>query len=177
MSSASATGPYRAYTRVPDGSIALSFSRDGLGWTFIGMAFRDTDYPNASDPDVFETGTGWVMLLSIGPQLLRATSADGLSFTTSGVASLGGIGSSTVKSRYRVAHLLSFQPESPNRAGGHPVGDDVEWRIVAHRSRRSTGDSGVGPAQYGVTKPAPVRRADGSWAMLVTTFIEEPGRY
>jgi hypothetical protein len=170
-------GTYRAYTRVPDGSIALSFSRDGLGWTFIGMAFRDTEYPNASDPDVFETGTGWMMLLSIGPQLLRATSADGLSFTTSGVASLGGIGSSTVKIDTGWRTYFHSNPSLQTERAvirSATTSNGGSWRIDPG-DRLAT--AGVGPAQYGVTKPAPVRRADGSWAMLVTTFIEEPGRY
>jgi hypothetical protein len=34
----------------------------------------------------------------------------------------------------------------------------------------------TGPAQFGVGDPAPVRRSNGPWVMLVKSFIEQPGR-
>lgn len=168
-------GSYRAYTKEPDGSMLASWSRDGLRWSPLGTAFRDDQYPNATDPDAFETPDGWVMLISLGPRLLRATSTDGLVFTASGVADLGGSVSSTVK--VSGGWRTYFHVNASARTGGKMVirsavtTDGKAWRV-------EPGDRVVaparGPAQFGVADPAPVRRADGSWVMLLKSFIEPP---
>lgn len=87
-----ADGSHRAYVKARlDGAIAAYASKDGLDWEPRGEVFRDPRYPNATAPDVFETPDEWVMLVSLGPRLLRCTSRDGLSFTPDGtVLELGG---------------------------------------------------------------------------------------
>ena len=89
-------GGYRAYTKEKDGSIQVYSSGNGLDWQLLGEAFRDDRYPQATDPDVFETPSGWVMLISLGPRLLRGTSMDGIKFTAGEVMDLGGSVSDTV---------------------------------------------------------------------------------
>jgi hypothetical protein len=170
-------GSYRAYTKEPDGSIPVSWSADGLTWKPIGTAFRDARYGNATDPDVFDTGHGWVMLLSLGPQLLRATSADGLTFTATGVADLGGSVSSTVKTAvgWRTYFHVNASPQNGGRMiiRSASTTDGLFWRVDAGNRLVPPPE---GPARYGVADPAPVRRSDGSWVMLVKSFIAEPGR-
>jgi hypothetical protein len=169
-------GSYRAYTKEPDGSIPAFWSADGLRWNAIGTAFRDDRYSSATDPDVFQTSDGWVMLLSLGPRLLRATSTDGLAFTATGVADLGGSVSSTV--RVDDGWRTYFHVNASPATGGRMVirsaftADGQAWRV-------DPGDRLVapasGPARLGVADPAPVRRSDGSWVMLVKSFIAPPG--
>src|SRR5262249_16245940 len=90
-------GDYRAYTKEADGAILVFSSRDGLQWEPLGEAFRDERYRNAADSAVFEAPGGWVMLISLGPRLLRCTSGDGLRFATEGeLLDLGGSVSDTV---------------------------------------------------------------------------------
>jgi hypothetical protein len=170
-------GSYRAYTKEPDGSILVFLSVDGLRWDRLGTAFRDDRYPNATDPDVFETPDGWVMLLSLGARLLRATSADGLVFTAGAVADLGGSVSSTVKvdGGWRTYFHVNASPQTGGRmvirsaftADGRVWRADPGDRVVA---------PATGPARFGVADPAPVRRADGTWIMLVKSFISDSGR-
>ncbi len=170
-------GSYRAYTKEPDGAIPVFFSGDGLRWNRLGTAFRDDRYPYATDPDVFETPDGWVMLISLGPRLLRATSTDGLVFTAGSVADLGGSVSSTVKvdGGWRTYFHVNAGPQAGGkmRIRSAFTPDGQAWRV-------DPGDRLVapasGPARFGVADPSPVRRADGSWVMLVKSFIEQPGR-
>ena len=171
-------GSFRAYTREPDGSVAVFMSPDGLDWTRFGTAYRDPEYPNTTDPDVFQTGTGWVMLLSLGPRLVRATSKDGLSFTTTGVADLGGSGTNTVivPGGWRTYfHVVG----SAQGGGDLPIirsaftSDGAGWRVDAGSRLMAPTER---PAAFGVSDPAPAHRSSGSWVMLVTTFIEPPRR-
>lgn len=170
-------GTYRAYTKEPDGSIPVWLSHDGLVWTRLGTAFRDADYPNATDPDVFETPTGWIMLLSLGPQLLRAASPDGLLFAATGVANLGGSVTHTVK--IDTGWRTYFHVNPSTQTGGRMLirsattFDGARWRVDPGDRLVAPAD---GPARYGVADPAPVRRADGSWLMLIKSFIDQPGR-
>ena len=170
-------GSYRAYTRDRDGTIVVFSSTDGLGWIALGLAFRSIDYPNATAPDVFDTGRGWVMLLSVGRQLLRATSADGLTFTSTGVADLGGSISNTVMVSGGWRTYFHAYPSLQN--GGRMTvrsaftTDGAGWRVEP--GNRLVAPE-TGPAQFGVGDPAPVRRSNGPWVMLVKSFIEQPGR-
>jgi hypothetical protein len=66
-----ADGWYRAYTKERDGAILVFESSDALHWARAVEAFRDERYPHATDPDVFQTKDSWVMLISLGPRLLR----------------------------------------------------------------------------------------------------------
>ncbi len=171
-----ADGTYRGYTKEFDGAIIVFASRDGLQWERLGEAFRDERYHQATDADVFETPAGWVMLLSLGPRLLRAISPDGLKFTPDVVIELGGSVSDTVQVQggWRTFFHVNANP----RTGGKMLirsaftADGKTWQV-------EPGDRVVapdeGPAQLGVADPAPVRLKDGSWLMLLKSFINPPG--
>ena len=167
---------YRAYTKGRNGEIFVFASRDGLQWQRLGVAFQDERYPNTTDSDVFETESGWVMLISIGPRLLRCQSADGLKFTTDGeVLDLGGSVSDTVKvsGGWRTFFHVNPSPRTGNKMVIRSAftADGKTWqredgdRVVAPES---------GPAQPGVADPAPLQLPDGSWLMAVKSFIERP---
>jgi len=167
-------GSYRAYVKAgPDGAIAAYASEDGLIWTLLGEVFRDPRYPQATDPDVFQTPEEWVMLLSLGPRLLRCTSGDGLSFTTDGtVVELGGSVSDTVAvpGGWRTFFHVNPDPRtgSAMRIRSAFSADGKTWQI-------EPGDRVLpppaGPAALGVADPAPVQLADGSWWMAIKSFI------
>ena len=166
---------YRAYTKERDGSIQVFSSTDGLGWRHLGEAFRDERYRNATDSGVFETPAGWVMLISLGPSLLRCTSQDGLRFVAGEIMDLGGSVSDTVAAPggWRTYFHVNANP----RTGGKMVirsaftADRRTWRI-------EDGDRVVapesGPARLGVADPAPLRLADGTWLMALKSFIAQP---
>jgi hypothetical protein len=166
---------YRAYTKERDGSIQVFSSTDGLGWRHLGEAFRDERYRNATDSDVFETPAGWVMLISLGPRLLRCTSQDGLRFLAGEIMDLGGSVSDTVAAPggWRTYFHVNANP----RTGGKMVirsaftADGRTWRV-------EDGDRVVapesGPARLGVADPAPLRLADGTWLMALKSFIAQP---
>jgi hypothetical protein len=166
-------GGYRAYTKEKDGSIQVYSSGNGLDWQLLGEAFRDGRYPQATDPDVFETPSGWVMLISLGPRLLRGTSMDGIKFTAGEVMDLGGSVSDTVAigSGWRTFFHVNASPQS----GGKMVirsaftSDGRTWRI--EEGDRLTAPAS-GPAQRGVADPAPVLLNDGTWLMAVKSFIK-----
>ena len=171
-------GSYRAYTKERDGTIVVSTSRDGLQWERGGEAFRDERYRNSTDSDVFETPDGWVMLISLGPRLLRCTSADGLKFTTDGTTvDLGGSVSDTVKvdGGWRTYFHVNASPGSGDRMRIRSAftSDGKSWnaedgdRVVAPQR---------GPARLGVADPAPLQLADGRWLMALKSFIEPPIR-
>lgn len=167
-------GTYRAYTKEPDGTIIVFSSRDGLRWQLIGDAFRDDRYRQATDSDVFETPGGWVMLVSLGPRLLRATSRDGVLFTAERIMDLGGSVSDTVKvaGGWRTFFHVNPSPQTGGKmvirsaftADGRTWTPDPGDRVVAPPD---------GPASLGVADPAPVQLKDGSWLMLLKSFIDE----
>jgi hypothetical protein len=166
---------YRAYTKERDGSIQVFSSADGLDWQPLGEAFRDERYPQATDPDVFETPSGWVMLVSIGPRLLRCTSPDGLKFITQGIIDMGGSVSDTiaVKGGWRTFFHVNASPQT----GGKMVirsaftADGRSWRIEDGDRVRAPDE---GPARLGVADPAPLQLPDGSWLMSLKSFIVAP---
>ena len=168
-----AGGGYRAYTKEPDGTILAFSSRDGLQWSPDGVGFRDTRYPNATDTDAFRTPDGWVMLISLGPRLLRSTSPDGLNFVADRVMDLGGSVSDTVATAggWRTYFHVNAGPQTGGRmvirsaftTDGRSWTADPGDRVVAPDE---------GPARLGVADPAVVRRQDGSWVMLLKSFIE-----
>ncbi len=165
-------GGYRAYAKEKNGAIMVFNSRNGLDWQVLGEAFRDMRYPEATDPDVFETPSGWVMLVSIGPHLLRCTSADGVRFMAGEMVDLGGSVSDTVPlpDGWRTFFHVNSGPQS----GGKMLirsafsKDGLKWRIEEGDRVRSPAD---GPAQLGVADPAPVLLKDGTWLMAVKSFI------
>ncbi len=171
-------GSYRGYTKDRDGAIMVFESRDGLQWKQRGIAFQDERYRNSTDSDVFEGPEGWVMLISLGPRMLRCTSDDGLKFITDGtILELGGSVSDTVKADngWRTYFHVNASP----RTGGKMrirsafTADGKTWqseegdRVVAPAS---------GPARLGVADPAPVRLKNGSWLMALKSFIESPAQ-
>lgn len=167
-------GAYRAYVKSGlDGAMSAFSSADGLNWSPVGEVFRDSRYREATDPDVFETPDGWVMLVSLGPRLLRCTSPDGLRFTTDGtVVDLGGSVSDTVKTEggWRTYFHVNADPRtgSKMRIRSAFTTDGRTWRV-------EEGDRVVapaeGPASLGVADPAPIQLADGSWLMVIKSFI------
>jgi hypothetical protein len=163
---------YRAYTKERDGSIQVFSSNDGLDWRHLGEAFRDGRYPQATDPDVFETPSGWVMLVSLGPRLLRCSSQDGLKFQAGEMIDIGGSVSDTVavKGGWRTFFHVNANP----RTGGKMVirsaftADGRTWRVEAG-DRVKAPDAG--PARLGAADPAPLRLANGTWLMALKSFI------
>jgi DNA-binding beta-propeller fold protein YncE len=165
---------YRAYTKERDGSIQVFSSANGLDWEWVGEAFRDERYRHATDSDVFQTPDGWVMLISLGPTLLRCTSRDGLKFTTDGtILELGGSVSDTVPvpGGWRTFFHVNADP----RTGGKMVirsaftADGRSWRVEEGDRLRAPDD---GPARLGVADPSPLQLPDGTWLMAVKSFIE-----
>ena len=163
---------YRAYTKERNGSIQVFASNDGLDWRHLGEAFRDDRYPQATDPDVFETPSGWIMLVSLGPRLLRCSSQDGLKFQAGEMIDIGGSVSDTVaiKGGWRTFFHVNANP----RTGGKMVirsaftADGRTWRVEAG-DRVKAPDAG--PARLGVADPAPLRLANGTWLMALKSFI------
>jgi hypothetical protein len=170
-------GSYRAYVKAGlDGAIAAYASTDGLNWRPLGEVFRDSRYRNATDPDVFRTPQEWVMLVSLGPRLLRCTSKDGLTFTTDGTTvNLGGSVSDTAKvtGGWRTFFHVNADP----RTGGKMrirsafTRDGKTWQ-VEDGDRVTAPDDG--PASLGVADPAPLELPDGSWLMALKSFIVRP---
>jgi len=168
---------YRAYTKERDGSIQVFASTDGLDWRHLGVAFQDERYPNATDPDVFETPAGWFMLISLGPRLLRCTSQDGLKFVAGEVMDLGGSVSDTVAvpGGWRTYFHVNANPQT----GGKMVirsaftADGRRWRVENGDRVRAPAS---GPARLGVADPAPLRLADSTWLMALKSFIGLPRR-
>jgi len=170
-------GSYRAYVKAGlDGAMAAYASADGLNWSPLGEVFRDDRFRNATDPDVFETPDGWVMLLSLGPRLLRCTSSDGLRFTTDGaIIDLGGSVSDTVKAPggWRTYFHVNPDPGAGTRMRIRSAftADGKTWRV-------EDGDRVVappsGPAALGVADPAPVQLPDGTWLMAIKSFVSPP---
>lgn len=167
-------GSYRAYVKSGlDGAMSAYSSADGLNWTPLGEVFRDSRYREATDPDVFETPDGWVMLVSLGPRMLRCTSSDGLRFTTDGtVLELGGSVSDTAKAEggWRTYFHVNGDPRTGSRMRIRSAFtlDGKTWRV-------EEGDRVVapasGPALLGVADSAPVQLPDGSWLMAIKSFI------
>ncbi len=173
-----ADGTYRAYVKSGrDGAVAAYASSDGLSWRPLGEVFRDARYRNATDPDVFETPEEWVMLVSLGPKLLRCTSKDGLSFTTDGtVLELGGSVSDTVKvpGGWRTFFHVNADPRTGARMRIRSAftADGRTWRP---EDGDRVAAPPTGPASLGVADPAPVQLPDGTWLMAIKSFIAPAG--
>ncbi len=169
-------GTHLAYTKERDGAIVVFSSRDGLDWEWRGVAFQDERYPNTTDADVFETPSGWVALISLGPRLLRCTSRDGLKFTTDGeMLDLGGSVSDTVavKGGWRTFFHVNPVPRNDFKmsirsaftADGKTWKPEAGDRVVAPKD---------GPARLGVADPAPLQLPDGTWLMAIKSFHSRP---
>jgi hypothetical protein len=166
-------GGYRAYTKEKNGSIQVYSSQNGLNWQFLGIAFEDERYTQATDPDVFETPSGWVMLVSLGSRLLRCTAADGLKFIAGDIIDLGGSVSDsvTVTGGWRTFFHVNANPQT----GGKMIirsaftTNGLTWRI--EEGIRVSAPL-AGPAQRGVADPAPVLLNDSTWLMAIKSFIK-----
>jgi hypothetical protein len=167
-------GSYRAYTKEPDGSILSRVARR-IELGLLGTAFRDEAYPNATDPDVFETPPAGHAAVARSASPSRHLE-DGIGFTAAGVVKMEG-DTATVKidTGWRTYFHVNANPQT----GGRMVirsaitADGVTWRLEPGDRVLAPPD---GPARYGVADPAPLRRANGTWIMLVKSFITEPGR-
>jgi hypothetical protein len=172
-------GSYRAYVKAGlDGTIDVYASEDGLDWTRLGEAFHDPRYPHATDPDVFRTSDEWVMLLSLGPRLLRCTSPDGLRFTTDGtVLELGGSVSDTiaVEGGWRTFFHVNPDPQTGARMRIRSAftADGRTWQV---EEGDRVAPPREGPAALGVADPAPIQLPDGKWLMALKSFIAPLGR-
>jgi hypothetical protein len=164
---------WRAWVKAGlDGAVDVHESADGLTWTRLGECFRDPAYPNATDPDVFRTKVGWVMLLSLGPRLLRCTSDDGLAFEAGETLELGGSVSDTVAvdGGWRTFfHVNAAPPSGKMHIRSAFTADGRTWK--AEDGVRLAAPA-QGPAARGVADPAPLRRRDGTWLMAVKSFME-----
>lgn len=167
-------GTYRAYVKSGlDGAMSAYSSADGLDWQPLGEVFRDARYRNATDPDVFETPEEWVMLVSLGPRLLRCTSKDGLSFSSDGtILELGGSVSDTVKvpGGWRTYFHVNADPRTGARMRIRSAftSDGRTWQVEDGDRVTAPPD---GPAALGVADPAPVQLPGGSWLMAIKSFI------
>lgn len=169
-------GTYRAYCKGRDGEFNAYSSEDGFLWLKIGEVFRDDRYPNATDSDVFQTPAGWVMLISIGPRMVRCTSADGLRFTADQVLDLGGSVSDTVKVQggWRTFFHVNPRPETGNKMiiRSAFTADGKTWTPEGDRLKAPED----GPAKLGLGDPAPIQLQDGSWLMAVKSFMQPAAR-
>jgi hypothetical protein len=170
-------GTYRGYTKDRDGAIIVFSSPDGLDWERLGVAFQNERYRQSTDSDVFETPGGWVMLISLGPRMLRCTSSDGLKFTTDGIIlELGGSVSDTVKvaDGWRTFFHVNATPQTDGKMliRSAFTADGKTWKV--EQGDRVVAPSS-GPASLGVADPASVQLKDGSWLMAVKSFIEPSG--
>ena len=168
-----ADNDFRAYTKIFDGSIQTFASRDGLQWTHSGAAFQDNRYPQVTDPDVFQTKDGWVMLLSLGPKLLRCTSPDGLRFTADKIMDLGGSVSGTVqvKGSWRTYFHTNPGPNTRGKMEIHSAFTSNGRSWIAEPGARVTAPRN-GPASLGVFAPSPWQLPDGTWLMAVNSLIQ-----
>jgi hypothetical protein len=169
-------GGYRAYVKAGlQGAIDAYASEDGLTWRRLGEVLRDARYPHATDPDVFQTPDGWVMLLSLGPRLLRCASTDGLHFTPGEILDLGGSVSDTVAvpGGWRTFFHVNADPRAGTRMSIRSAftADGRVWKVEDGIRVQAPEE---GPARLGVADPAPLRRPDGTWLMAVKSFIEPP---
>jgi hypothetical protein len=170
-----AKNDFRAYTTSPNGSIQAFASKDGLQWNFLGTAFQDEHYPQATDPDVFQTKDGWVMLISLGPQLLVCNSPDGLKFTAGKTMDLGGSVSGTVavEGGWRTYFHVNPSPSTGGKMEIHSAftADGVSWRV---ESGTRVSAPHTGAASLGVADPSPLQLPDGTWLMAIKSFIQPP---
>ena len=168
-------GSYRAYVKTGlMGAIAAYASEDGLRWRELGEVFQSPQYPQVTDPDVFETPEGWVMLLSLGPRLLRCTSQDGLHFITDGtLLDLGGSVSDTVPvpGGWRTFFHVNADPKTGARMRirwGDPAGGPNPHAIHVAVSGDGIRFQEIGPAfQYPDLVDPDVFRYRGEWWMYV----------
>jgi hypothetical protein len=164
---------YRAFTKNRDGSILVFNSKNGLDWQPSVTAFQDERYREATDPDVFETPDGWVMLVSLGPRLLRCTSPDGLRFTADRIIELGGsvCDSVAVPGGWRTYFHVNPSPQTGSKMVIRSAftADGLNW-TVEKGDRLNAPASG--PAERGVADPAPLKINDGLWMMAFKSFIK-----
>lgn len=166
-------GTYRAYTKAKDGAINVHTSKDGLNWRWLDVAFSDKRYPQSTDPDVFKTPSGWVMLISLGPRLLRCTSPDGIKFVAGEIIDIGGSVSDTVtvKDGWRTFFHVNANPRTNSKMVIRSAftKDGRSWKVEDGDRVRATEDS---PSRLGVADPAPLQLPDGSWLMAIKSFRE-----
>jgi hypothetical protein len=169
-----ADGGYRAFVKAGKrGAMDAYKSADGLHWERIGTVFQDSRYPTATDPDVFVTPDGWVMLLSLGPKLLRCTSSDGSKFRAQEVMDLGGSVCDTIAIRGgggRTFFHVNGNPQTGDKMQirSAVTTDGKTWKVERGSRLEAPGS---GPAALGAADPAVLQRSDGTWVMVFKSFI------
>lgn len=142
---------------------AVDVATSADGKTFIRASTVFT-YNGLVDPDVFWNGTEWIMhvfSLTDGATV-RATSADGLSFTYLDHLQPGSIG---------VTKPVTLD-DGTFRMYGFPQGPNQQVRFVSlHSSNgytwaQETGDRFIAPAGYEITDPYVIRLSNGKWFMV-----------
>jgi hypothetical protein len=170
-------GKFRAYVKAGlDGAMDAWESEDGVDWTWLRECFRDPKYRQATDPDVFQTPEGWVMLVSLGPRLLRCASEDGLSFEAKEELNFGGSVSDTLKVEggWRTYFHVNGNPARAEKMHIRSAftKDGVTWTV--EEGVRLSAPAG-GFASRGVGDPAPMLRRDGTWLMAAKSFMNPSG--
>ncbi|MBU1672694.1 MAG: exo-alpha-sialidase, partial [Actinobacteria bacterium] len=159
-------GRYRLYyfgvsgspAQAGEHSIYSAVSEDGVHFVQEKEVFR---YPGLVDPDVFWTGSDWMMyVFSIGKETIVARSADGLSFEYTGPLSLQRWGTTAPVSlgdgRFR---LYAFDQPASTTVASFLSTDCINWT-------REEGTRLSAPQGFQVTDPFVVRMPDGTWKMV-----------
>ncbi|MBI5365789.1 MAG: exo-alpha-sialidase [Planctomycetes bacterium] len=165
-------GTWRVYLKLgrEHGRIACTESSDGVTFGTPRPVFEDARYPALTDPDVLVTPTGWLLYVSLGPQLLRAVSPDGGTFTAERTLDLGGAVGDTVEvpGGYRMYFHCNPAGGERLRIASAFSRDGREWQAEGIRLRASAD----GPDRGGVGDPAVVRLPDGTWRMFYKSFVK-----
>lgn len=170
-------GRYRLYyfgvtgspSQAGEHSIYSAISDDGVRFVQEREAFK---YPGLVDPDVFWTGSDWMMYvfsLDAGGTI-TARSADGRSFEYAGPLSLKGWGTvapvALGDGRFR---LYAFDQPAGTTVASFLSSDCVTWT-------REEGTRLSAPEGFQITDPFVVRLADGSWKMIFKVQQDMTGR-
>jgi hypothetical protein len=169
------SGRYRAFTKegVQRGTIVYAESEDGVNFTPPQVAFYDERFPHVTDADVFETPTGWVMYVSLGPRLLLAESKDGLKFAAVRTVDLSGSVCDTIAmdGGYRLFFHVNPTPTQPMHIRSAFSRDGRHWTVEGARLMPTPNS----PDVLGVGDPAVIRLKDGTYRMFYKSFIRSFG--
>jgi hypothetical protein len=138
--------------------IDSAISTDGIHFTREGTAFTSD---GLVDPDVFFTGTLWVMhvfSLAEGATIV-ATSPDGLAFTRAGILPPRNYGvTSPVRLTSGTFRMYAFRQPDATEFVSLSSADGLSWTLDA-------GTRFTVPAAYQITDPFVIARGDGTWLM------------
>ncbi len=137
-----------------------AISADGINFTEeAGQRFT---YANITDPDVFYTGSEWVMLTSAGGQgLVRATSRDGLTFTYQNQIS------GSISATVRIGDQFHTFYCSGGGIAVAYTGDGQTWTV---------GGSVLPGSDQTICDPTVVHLADGTYRMFYKVIVGSGGK-